>query len=82
MLTKEGGRRAHRSGDAAPRHSFKNGVLQNDLRPWAETVIPSPTRNQYRPISMQRATPPVAAMGTVEGRDTLAEPPPAPLPEG
>lgn len=66
------------------RRSFKNGVLQNDLRPWAETVIRIAREKSVPLVDLNaKSYAAVAAMGTVEA-DTLAEEPPpkAPLPEG
>ena len=67
-----GGRRAQPSpGDAASRvAASRKACCKNDLRPWAERRrSASPARNRYRLlISTRRAAPPVAAMGTVEGR--------------
>lgn len=66
------------------RRSFKQGVLQNDLRPWAETVVRIAREKSVPLIDLNaRSYAAVAAMGGVEA-DTLAEEPPptAPLPEG
>lgn len=66
------------------RRSFKAGVLQNDLRPWADAVI-SVAKQKSVPVidlnAMSYAA--VVAMGSVEA-DTLAEEPPLsePLPPG
>ncbi len=66
------------------RRSFKDGVLQNDLRPWADAIL-RVARDTGTPVidlnALSFAT--VAAVGSREA-DTLAEesPPQAPLPPG
>jgi len=66
------------------RRSFKEGRLQNDLRPWADAVLRIARDKGVPVIDLnQKSYDAVAAMGTVEA-DTLAEEPPpkTPLPEG
>lgn len=66
------------------RRSFRDGVLQNDLRPWADTILRIASEKAVPVIDLNaRSNAAVAAMGTIEA-DTLAEEPPpkAPLPEG
>ena len=66
------------------RRSFKDGVLQNDLRPWAEAVIRVARERSVPVIDLNaKSYAAVAAMGTAEA-DTLAEEPQPkmPLPEG
>lgn len=58
------------------RRSFKDGVLQNDLRPWAETTLRVAKEKAVPAIDLNaKSNAAVAAMGTAEA-DTLAEEPP------
>ena len=58
------------------RHSCKDGVLKNDLIPWAD-AIRLVAKNKSVPLIdlNEKSAAAVAAMGTVEA-DTLAEEPP------
>lgn len=58
------------------RRSFKDGVLQNDLRPWADATLRIAKEKAVAVIDLNaKSYAAVAAMGTVEA-DTLAEEPP------
>ncbi len=66
------------------RRSFKAGVLQNDLRPWAEATLRVARGNAVQAIDLNAVSyAAVAALGAPEA-DTLAEEPPpsSPLPAG
>ncbi len=66
------------------RRSFKDGTLQNDLRPWAESVIKIAQDKFVAVIDLNaKSYAAVAAMGSTEA-DTLAEEPrpQATLPDG